>query len=109
PPFASDILFTMRLLSISLFRFCFFFFSSRRRHTRWPRDWSSDVCSSDLSLSSSVLSTSRRLTTLDVDNTLLDNDRVTLDMRRFQIGRASCRESVDLRGRRSIQEERGRQ
>src|SRR5437660_2671214 len=24
------------------------FFSSRRRHTRWPRDWSSDVCSSDL-------------------------------------------------------------
>src|SRR5690625_1186881 len=28
-----------------------FFFSSRRRHTRWPRDWSSDVCSSDLSLS----------------------------------------------------------
>src|SRR5437870_4221734 len=23
-------------------------FSSRRRHTRWPRDWSSDVCSSDL-------------------------------------------------------------
>src|SRR5207253_3794422 len=22
--------------------------SSRRRHTRWPRDWSSDVCSSDL-------------------------------------------------------------
>src|SRR5437870_11390604 len=26
----------------------FFFFSSRRRHTRWPRDWRSDVCSSDL-------------------------------------------------------------
>src|SRR5690625_7889900 len=26
----------------------YFFFSSRRRHTRWPRDWSSDVCSSDL-------------------------------------------------------------
>src|SRR5437773_11690289 len=26
----------------------FFFFSSRRRHTRWPRDWSSDMCSSDL-------------------------------------------------------------
>src|SRR5439155_11703764 len=25
-----------------------FFFTSRRRHTRWPRDWSSDVCSSDL-------------------------------------------------------------
>src|SRR5437870_13360732 len=28
--------------------FAGFFFSSRRRHTRWPRDWSSDVCSSDL-------------------------------------------------------------
>src|SRR5690625_7956758 len=28
--------------------FASFFFSSRRRHTRWPRDWSSDVCSSDL-------------------------------------------------------------
>src|ERR1041385_6000155 len=26
----------------------FVFFSSRRRHTRWSRDWSSDVCSSDL-------------------------------------------------------------
>src|SRR3712207_8114943 len=26
-----------------------FFFSSRRRHTRYWRDWSSDVCSSDLS------------------------------------------------------------
>src|SRR5690606_41159795 len=28
--------------------FHFFFFSSRRRHTRFSRDWSSDVCSSDL-------------------------------------------------------------
>src|SRR2546430_10322294 len=32
-----DILFTV-----------FFFFSSRRRHTRFDCDWSSDVCSSDL-------------------------------------------------------------
>src|SRR5437870_13002455 len=31
-----------------ILRFIVFFFSSRRRHTRWPRDWSSDVCSSDL-------------------------------------------------------------
>src|SRR5207302_2931951 len=30
------------------FFFIFFFFSSRRRHTRFSRDWSSDVCSSDL-------------------------------------------------------------
>src|SRR5712692_11464691 len=28
--------------------FMHFFFSSRRRHTRWNCDWSSDVCSSDL-------------------------------------------------------------
>src|SRR2546422_7019528 len=32
--------------------FFFFFFSSRRRHTRCSRDWSSDVCSSDLSQAS---------------------------------------------------------
>src|SRR5260370_22396952 len=31
-----------------LFLRCFFFFSSRRRHTRFKCDWSSDVCSSDL-------------------------------------------------------------
>src|SRR5688572_32250323 len=30
------------------FFFFFFFFSSRRRHTRFDCDWSSDVCSSDL-------------------------------------------------------------
>src|SRR2546429_2443515 len=29
---------------------CVFFFSSRRRHTRCSRDWSSDVCSSDLTV-----------------------------------------------------------
>src|SRR5690348_17907104 len=33
---------------------CFFFFSSRRRHTRWTGDWSSDVCSSDLRSSSGL-------------------------------------------------------
>src|SRR3712207_1751108 len=32
----------------------FFFFSSRRRHTRYWRDWSSDVCSSDLSWNSEM-------------------------------------------------------
>src|SRR5690606_40649294 len=32
----------------SLLSVLFFFFSSRRRHTRFSRDWSSDVCSSDL-------------------------------------------------------------
>src|SRR5215203_6710978 len=32
----------------------FFFFSSRRRHTRYWRDWSSDVCSSDLDQAAKV-------------------------------------------------------
>src|SRR5699024_12003221 len=43
-------------LSSSVFNtiFVFFFFSSRRRHTRSKRDWSSDVCSSDLTSSVSV-------------------------------------------------------
>src|SRR5256885_11242302 len=31
-----------------LLTLCYFFFSSRRRHTRLQGDWSSDVCSSDL-------------------------------------------------------------
>src|SRR2546429_6890281 len=31
-----------------IWMYVFFFFSSRRRHTRCSRDWSSDVCSSDL-------------------------------------------------------------
>src|SRR6266508_3634254 len=34
-----------------------FFFSSRRRHTSWPRDWSSDVCSSDLAAQGSPSTT----------------------------------------------------
>src|SRR5690348_17850667 len=41
-----------RSLSVLYSRVCVFFcffFSSRRRHTRWTGDWSSDVCSSDLS------------------------------------------------------------
>src|SRR3989337_1321193 len=39
----------------------FFFFSSRRRHTRCYRDWSSDVCSSDLAAA-----------LFDIDGTLVD-------------------------------------
>src|SRR5690348_17782347 len=36
------------LCFVVLWLYFFFFFSSRRRHTRWTGDWSSDVCSSDL-------------------------------------------------------------
>src|SRR5690606_39869547 len=39
---------------LSCLCFFFFFFSSRRRHTRFSRDWSSDVCSSDLAKALSV-------------------------------------------------------
>src|SRR5438067_4174911 len=44
---ASD---TSLLTLIVVHRLLFFFFSSRRRHTRSKRDWSSDVCSSDLTM-----------------------------------------------------------
>src|SRR2546426_4219119 len=45
---------------------CFFFFSSRRRHTRLQGDWSSDVCSSDLSHRRAI----RSLTEEDDDESL---------------------------------------
>src|SRR2546429_4821294 len=41
---------TIGVLSYVSVMCVFFFFSSRRRHTRCSRDWSSDVCSSDLGL-----------------------------------------------------------
>src|SRR5699024_12005166 len=40
----------MCYLNKVILSYSFFFFSSRRRHTRSKRDWSSDVCSSDLGL-----------------------------------------------------------
>src|SRR5207249_9279403 len=44
-------------IAINRYRILFFFFSSRRRHTRSKRDWSSDVCSSDLTFLSPPAST----------------------------------------------------
>src|SRR5438067_3801021 len=94
----------------------FFFFSSRRRHTRSKRDWSSDVCSSDLpsrtptrrpgraqrsSDDGSLYEAqrvgvrdglrSRRCPELAVHGVGLGLDRVGGDLK---IGRASCRERV---------------
>src|SRR2546422_5537885 len=43
-----DFLGSRFLVFVHQMSFFFFFFSSRRRHTRCSRDWSSDVCSSDL-------------------------------------------------------------
>src|SRR5437870_11734452 len=68
-----------------------FFFSSRRRHTRWPRDWSSDVCSSDLSSSAG---TGRRASTPPTPafGATSNDGRAG----KSEIGRASCRERVDI-------------
>src|SRR6266508_5753982 len=60
----------------------FFFFSSRRRHTRWPRDWSSDVCSSDLPPL--------------YRGSLQAVFGLVAGTRAAQIGRASCRERVEI-------------
>src|SRR3712207_9579947 len=82
-----------------------FFFSSRRRHTRYWRDWSSDVCSSDLFR---ALGPSLALTVLvgmAVCLTLAPAVMTILSWRLFtvlpvrgseQIGRASCRGRVEI-------------
>src|SRR5207253_5650247 len=53
---------------------------SRRRHTRWPRDWSSDVCSSDLSLwrSGAVSRSAGRCSRLPLQK-IGEDEPVTLD------------------------------
>src|SRR5437867_5188696 len=74
----------------------FFFFSSRRRHTRSYGDWSSDVCSSDLML----LHDARRETRLDGagDIVLLeDQDRARWD--RAQIRSEERRVGKECRSR----------
>src|SRR5690606_40798004 len=61
----------------------FFFFSSRRRHTRFSRDWSSDVCSSDLlcRFGRRARIAAGRLTRPCVPSWLTDSDRNTLTVR----------------------------
>src|SRR5204862_6609153 len=46
--FSSVLISTFMFILLNILCLFFFFFSSRRRHTRSLRDWSSDVCSSDL-------------------------------------------------------------
>src|SRR5687768_18378211 len=86
----------------------FFFFSSRRRHTRCSRDWSSDVCSSDLvpapriDAAERVVDDAPSIVRRHEEPLIVvhhrGNDR---NARVGQIGRASCRErGVDLGGRR---------
>src|SRR5437763_16466458 len=69
-----------------------FFFSSRRRHTRYIGDWSSDVCSSDLrARGNGRIVASRERARRRHQLALLSPER--RDAR--QIGRASCRERVE--------------
>src|SRR5436309_4159143 len=81
---------------------CIFFFSSRRRHTRFSRDWSSDVCSSDLE----KLAAGNLKSLIGFDETELD-DTGNIELRCWacaagalgellKIGRASCRERVEI-------------
>src|SRR5207249_5627334 len=67
----------------------YFFFSSRRRHTSSKRDWSSDVCSSDLVMTRWINGPSGH------DGQMSLNRRESW---RMEIGRASCRERVETSG-----------
>src|SRR5690606_40998165 len=96
---------TLALLVVilrSFFSFFFFFFSSRRRHTRFSRDWSSDVCSSDLLPWPATQATR---TPLPSPYTWTTSARCAwatcwrpklLPSTWAEIGRASCRERVEI-------------
>src|SRR2546430_5519889 len=86
-----------------------FFFSSRRRHTRFDCDWSSDVCSSDLhavifdvSTDRGIRSGNQSLTEIMYGLFLqslgyakdLDLSELEIGLEEKEIGRASCRERV---------------
>src|SRR2546428_12222331 len=87
-----------------------FFFSSRRRHTRSDRDWSSDVCSSDLDPVREVRA--RRPHLLAVDDevvALIDGARPEARQIGAGAGRSEERrvgKSVDLGGRRIIKKKK---
>src|SRR5690606_40723594 len=100
-----------RSSSVSLRSSACFFFSSRRRHTRFSRDWSSDVCSSDLPKipdhlidKAAVAGILPQLYPLPAWETIYPGDIFRVFERGgrniSKIGRASCRgKSGDLRGR----------
>src|SRR5690606_10736773 len=64
-----------------------FFFSSRRRHTRFSRDWSSDVCSSDLAAERrQQVASQRPLDRVDAAGLLPVGPRVSFDEARRELG-----------------------
>src|SRR5215813_14412629 len=70
----------------------FFFFSSRRRHTRCGRDWSSDVCSSDLALDVHEDVVRQFQDSLAADEQLrADRFEFAQDRRRFVVRRGALR------------------
>src|SRR5690606_40577139 len=98
-----------------------FFFSSRRRHTRFSRDWSSDVCSSDLGVPDvhPLYEYHNRVGVGPYGESKVQAEEVCEEYRAkglpicilrpksfigtarlgvFQIGRASCRERVCITG-----------
>src|SRR5690606_39987579 len=63
------------------------FFSSRRRHTRFSRDWSSDVCSSDLDATNTQFCEATNPVQISLDGTLSIQGVVNLNLLDLQ-----CRE-----------------
>src|SRR5262249_58788562 len=73
---------------------CAFFFSSRRRHTILVSDWSSDVCSSDLPASAFRTRQEAKTIAPRIPGRFVNPAKL---WRWFaQIGRASCRERVEI-------------
>src|SRR5207253_10920817 len=68
--------------------------ASRRRHTRWPRDWSSDVCSSDLEPAAGATLSPARRRTLELElqaNLALADDKMSSEgARRMAAARAAA-------------------
>src|SRR5690606_9643293 len=62
-----------------------FFFSSRRRHTRFSRDWSSDVCSSDLISPNACVIVDNKPMFLDVREILRRSTAHTKDLIRAEL------------------------
>src|SRR5690554_7337277 len=80
----------MRILwRLMLLLVLFFFFSSRRRHTRCGRDWSSDVCSSDLQLVAALARQAPQSTALGTQHQHYRAGQVTLVYRCFSLPSSS--------------------